>query len=215
MLHGASWAKNVHLACSCMTMLPSHSTIDSMSTVTVQIRPRTNARAIESQTCFPLYTACPVFPACSLYAADLVPVSAKATSGDKGKFEASVKSVLIGKVPDRGGRPYEGRAAAVAASMPAWASRQSDGACPPHASPCHAADGALTVYMCLALSLLKPAEVKIGSNQFMTYIRMGFCCFQRAGCACLACLHAGGGGSASGGRGGGGRGRGKRHRGGH
>lgn len=73
----------------------------------------------------------PQHAACKLIrvhcAADLVPVSAKATSGDKGKFEASVKSVLIGKVPDRGGRPFEGRAAAAAASMPAWAPRQSDG----------------------------------------------------------------------------------------
>lgn len=75
-------------------------------------------------TAEPLVPFDSIFQACQ---ADLVPVSAKATSGDKGKFEASVKSVLIGKVPDRGGRPYEGRAAAAAASMPAWASRQSDG----------------------------------------------------------------------------------------
>lgn len=52
-------------------------------------------------------------------------VTCKATSGDKGKFEATVKSVLIGEVPDRGGRPAEGRAAAAAASMPAWAPRSS------------------------------------------------------------------------------------------
>ena len=52
-------------------------------------------------------------------------VTCKATSGDKGKFEATVKSVLIGAVPDRGGRPAEGRAAAAAASMPAWAPRSA------------------------------------------------------------------------------------------
>ena len=52
-------------------------------------------------------------------------VTCKATSGNKGKFEATVKSVLIGAVPDRGGRPAEGRAAAAAASMPAWAPRSA------------------------------------------------------------------------------------------
>ena len=40
-----------------------------------------------------------------------MPVASKATSGDKGKFETSVKGFMIGAVPDRGGRPTEGRAA--------------------------------------------------------------------------------------------------------
>eukprot|EP01025_Chloroclados_australasicus_P033633 TRINITY_DN34347_c0_g1_i3.p1 TRINITY_DN34347_c0_g1~~TRINITY_DN34347_c0_g1_i3.p1 ORF type:complete len:501 (+),score=116.07 TRINITY_DN34347_c0_g1_i3:55-1557(+) len=42
--------------------------------------------------------------------ADLASVAQRATSGDKGQFHASVKSVIIGRVPDRGGRP-EGREA--------------------------------------------------------------------------------------------------------
>ena len=61
-----------------------------------------------------------------LLAGDVMAVTSKATSGDKGKFEATVKSVLIGKVPDRGGRPTEGRAAAAAASMPDWAPRSTN-----------------------------------------------------------------------------------------
>ncbi|GMH36102.1 LOW QUALITY PROTEIN: hypothetical protein BSKO_03970 [Bryopsis sp. KO-2023] len=56
---------------------------------------------------------------------DVAAVAQKATSGSEGKFEASVKSVIIGKVPDRGGRP-EGRAAeAYAANMPAFSSRST------------------------------------------------------------------------------------------
>ena len=49
-------------------------------------------------------------------------VTARSTRGGGGtKFEASVKSVLIGKVPDRGGRVTDQRSAA--ASMPKWAPR--------------------------------------------------------------------------------------------
>ncbi len=47
----------------------------------------------------------------------------RATSGESG-VEASVKAVLIGAVPDRGGRP-EGRARV--ADMPAWAPRRVSG----------------------------------------------------------------------------------------
>lgn len=56
---------------------------------------------------------------------DIVPVASKATSGDKGKFEASVKGFIIGAVPDRGGRPTEGRAAQAAANMPTWKPRSA------------------------------------------------------------------------------------------
>lgn len=55
-------------------------------------------------------------------------ITSKATSGDKGKSEATVKSILIGNVPDRGGRPAEGRAAAAAAAMPDWAPRTASSA---------------------------------------------------------------------------------------
>ena len=37
-------------------------------------------------------------------AGDLVSISNKATSGNKSKFGSSVKSLVIGAVPDRGGR---------------------------------------------------------------------------------------------------------------
>eukprot|EP00891_Asterochloris_glomerata_P008758 jgi/Astpho2/8758/Aster-x0822 len=53
---------------------------------------------------------------------DLVPITSKATSGDKGQFEASVKSVIMGAVPDRGGRTTEGRAAK-GGDMPDWKPR--------------------------------------------------------------------------------------------
>ncbi|KAL0046913.1 hypothetical protein WJX82_001552 [Trebouxia sp. C0006] len=56
---------------------------------------------------------------------DIVPIASKATSGDKGKFEASVKGFIIGAVPDRGGRPTEGRAAQAAANMPTWKPRSA------------------------------------------------------------------------------------------
>ena len=56
-----------------------------------------------------------------------MPVASKATSGDKGKFEASVKGFIIGAVPDRGGRPTEGRAAQAAANMPTWKPRSAAG----------------------------------------------------------------------------------------
>ena len=63
-------------------------------------------------------------------AGDIVPIASKATSGDKGKFEASVKGFVIGAVPDRGGRPTEGRAAQAAASMPQWKPRSAAGVSP-------------------------------------------------------------------------------------
>lgn len=56
---------------------------------------------------------------------DIVPIASKATSGDKGKFDASVKGFVIGAVPDRGGRPTEGRAAQAAANMPSWKPRSA------------------------------------------------------------------------------------------
>ncbi|KAL4419219.1 hypothetical protein ABPG77_010661 [Micractinium sp. CCAP 211/92] len=52
--------------------------------------------------------------------ADLLSILEKATSGETG-IHASVKGVLIGKVPDRGGRP-EGRKRE--ADMPAWTARK-------------------------------------------------------------------------------------------
>ena len=58
---------------------------------------------------------------------DVVSIASKATSGDKGKFEASVKGFVIGAVPDRGGRPTEGRAAQAAANMPQWKPRSAAG----------------------------------------------------------------------------------------
>lgn len=63
-------------------------------------------------------------------AGDIVPIASKATSGDKGKFEASVKGFVIGAVPDRGGRPTEGRAAQAAANMPQWKPRSAAGMLP-------------------------------------------------------------------------------------
>lgn len=54
-------------------------------------------------------------------------MASKATSGDKGKFEASVKGFIIGAVPDRGGRATEGRAAQAAANMPTWKPRSAAG----------------------------------------------------------------------------------------
>ncbi len=44
-------------------------------------------------------------------------------TGGGGGARASVKDVLIGAVPDRGGRA-EGREAAALASMPKWAPRR-------------------------------------------------------------------------------------------
>eukprot|EP00887_Chlorella_sp_A99_P005046 scaffold4.g5046.t1 len=54
---------------------------------------------------------------------DLLSIMERATSGDTG-IHASVKGVLIGSVPDRGGRP-EGRARD--ADMPAWSARRASG----------------------------------------------------------------------------------------
>ena len=51
-----------------------------------------------------------------------MPITSKATSGHKGQFEASVKSVIMGAVPDRGGRTTEGRAAK-GGGMPDWKPR--------------------------------------------------------------------------------------------
>lgn len=42
----------------------------------------------------------------------------KATSGDKSKFGASVKQLVIGAVPDRGGRTDKAAAAAAAQQGP-------------------------------------------------------------------------------------------------
>ncbi|KAK9840025.1 hypothetical protein WJX74_002283 [Apatococcus lobatus] len=55
---------------------------------------------------------------------DLVPMCSRVTSGAKGSFASLVKGVIIGSVPDRGGRT-EGRAAA--AAMPAWTARSGGG----------------------------------------------------------------------------------------
>ena len=48
-------------------------------------------------------------------------------SRDKGNFEVSVKGFIIGAVPDRWGRPTEGRAAQAAADMPIWKLRSAAG----------------------------------------------------------------------------------------
>lgn len=66
-------------------------------------------------------------------AADLAAIGAKVTSGTGGGARASVKSVLIGAVPDRGGRA-EGREAAALANMPAFAARKG---APAGASSCN------------------------------------------------------------------------------
>ena len=50
-----------------------------------------------------------------------MPISSKVTSGAKGSFASLVKGVIIGSVPDRGGRT-EGRSGA--AAMPTWSARQ-------------------------------------------------------------------------------------------
>ncbi len=50
-------------------------------------------------------------------------MGAKVTSGAGGGTRASVKSVLIGAVPDRGGRA-EGREAQSLANMPAFSARK-------------------------------------------------------------------------------------------
>ena len=54
-------------------------------------------------------------------------VTSRSVHQDKDKVRATVKDVLIGEVPDRGGRPLEGRAAAAQGVMPAWAPRSSGG----------------------------------------------------------------------------------------
>jgi len=56
---------------------------------------------------------------------DVTAVTGKVSGGVPGKVQATVKRVLIGEVPDRGGRPTEGRSAASAAAMPSWAPRTS------------------------------------------------------------------------------------------
>ena len=64
-------------------------------------------------------------------------MGARVTSGTGGGTRASVKSVLIGAVPDRGGRA-EGREAAAMASMPAFAARKGApaGGCPKTRTGC-------------------------------------------------------------------------------
>jgi hypothetical protein len=54
---------------------------------------------------------------------DVMAVTGKVSGGIPGRTEATVKSVLIGAVPDRGGRTTEGRSAA--AAMPSWAPRST------------------------------------------------------------------------------------------
>ena len=71
---------------------------------------------------------------CTFDAGDVAAVTGKVSSGMPGKTQATVKLLLIGEVPDRGGRPTEGRSSVGAASMPAWAPRTS-GLYPPLASP--------------------------------------------------------------------------------
>ena len=56
-------------------------------------------------------------------AVDLAAMGARITGGGGGGMRASVKDVLIGAVPDRGGRA-EGREAAALANMPQWAPRR-------------------------------------------------------------------------------------------
>ena len=56
-----------------------------------------------------------------MVADDFVEIMGPVSTPDTARPAASAKSVLIGKVPDRGGRPDESRGAA---SMPAWQSRK-------------------------------------------------------------------------------------------
>lgn len=75
-------------------------------------------------------------------------MGAKVTSGAGGGARASVKSVLIGAVPDRGGRA-EGREAQSIANMPAFSARKA-GPAGPTGSSC-----ALLLTFSAAASLLK------------------------------------------------------------
>lgn len=60
---------------------------------------------------------------------DFADVMGPVSTHDTARPAASVKSVLIGRVPDRGGRPDESRGAG---SMPAWSARRDDpGTCSP------------------------------------------------------------------------------------
>jgi hypothetical protein len=61
-------------------------------------------------------------------AGQLVTVMERATSGEAG-VDASVKAVLIGAVPDRGGRPEGQRRVA---DMPVWTARRVSGGWPVH-----------------------------------------------------------------------------------
>ena len=57
-----------------------------------------------------------------LLADDFVEIMGPVSTPDTARPAASAKSVLIGKVPDRGGRTDESRGTA---SMPAWSSRKN------------------------------------------------------------------------------------------
>ena len=59
---------------------------------------------------------------------DFVDVMGPVSTRDTARPAASVKSVLIGQVPDRGGRTDESRGAA---SMPAWTTRRGAPCCGP------------------------------------------------------------------------------------
>lgn len=69
--------------------------------------------------CFPGVRLDQVF---SATVSDIVAVTKRTTSGEGGALAASVKSVLIGKVPDRGGRTEGTTGAAV--RMPKWSARK-------------------------------------------------------------------------------------------
>lgn len=60
-------------------------------------------------------------------AGDIVTITSRSVHQDKDKVRATMKDILIGDVPDRGGRPLEGRAAAAQGVMPAWAPRTAEG----------------------------------------------------------------------------------------
>ena len=57
-------------------------------------------------------------------AGDLVAILNKATSGDRSKLGASVKQLVIGSVPDRGGRTDEAAAASAGAGKASKKSRK-------------------------------------------------------------------------------------------
>lgn len=76
---------------------------------------------IEAMDSLPQASLDDVFSLCQ---ADLAAMEAPVSCAVGGRESASVKSFLIGSVPDRGGRA-EGREAAAAANMPKWAARRA------------------------------------------------------------------------------------------